>query len=502
MRQNLVLWGEIATDLKALLAIHLDEVEKKVTIHAFPKNELSDEVRDQLFNVWKNGGDYEFPEKSFQWEVNAEGDFSLPENIKLDRPQLLVNAQKDWLLRVQHAEILKLLHEEVNLLKIQADALTEYDQKIWNKTRALWDKVRKSQKEYKLQWEKVDELKFPINQIFDALKAFKRLSNEQSFEESLAMFKVFEKRIDDAKNDLIYPDKWNKIFNNLKLIQKDMKENQFKWKHRRQLQKDLNDVFSTLRNYRQVEFEKKAKDRVQHLKKTMNNLRSSIDRDKENYTMQVERMKHYTRGKMSDEEIERGLKSVRDKIKSKEKKLKDISKTLAQIKKKEEEKKKAEEQKKKEAEKKEAARKLAEEEKKKVAEEKEKGEKLAREEKKKAGADKVVEAEKSEASPCVVVDNNNEANVTTEQPLPEQNIDVVTAETAEKKNEGESKSEALKENNNQEHVPVVEPTVKEVAEVEKKEVKKENISEEVLNVEEKTVDTKKQDNQEGNPPKA
>ena len=318
--KNLVLWGEIATDLKALLAIHLDEIEKKVTIHAFPKNELTDEVRDQLFNVWKNGGDYEFPEESFNWEVDAEGDFSLPENIKLDRPQLLVRAQKDWMQRVQHAEIMKLLHEEVNLLKLQADALTEYSQDVWNQAKAIWDKVRSSQKEYKLPWEKVDELKLPINKVFDALKAFKRLSNEQSFEESLAMSKVFEKRIEVCKNDLIYPDQWSKIFNELKLIQKDMKENQFKWKHRRQLQNQLNDVFGTLREYRKVEHEKKSQERIEHLKKTLSNLRNSIERDKENYTLQVDRMKHYTRGKMSDEEIEKGLKGVRDKIKSKEKK--------------------------------------------------------------------------------------------------------------------------------------------------------------------------------------
>ena len=54
MNTRLVLWGEIGTDRKALIAIHLDEETAKIHIHAFPKEEVTKEIQDAVFVEWKN----------------------------------------------------------------------------------------------------------------------------------------------------------------------------------------------------------------------------------------------------------------------------------------------------------------------------------------------------------------------------------------------------------------------------------------------------------------
>ncbi|MEZ5024379.1 MAG: hypothetical protein R2728_14150 [Chitinophagales bacterium] len=66
----------------------------------------------------------------------------------------------------------------------------------------------------------------------------------------------------------------------------------------------------------------------------MNGLQHGIDQDLESYEHQVEKMKHYTRGKMSDEEIEAQFKHLKDKSADKKKKIKSIERTIRQLEKK------------------------------------------------------------------------------------------------------------------------------------------------------------------------
>ncbi len=86
MQQHLVVWGDIGTDRKALITIELVEEKGKVIYHAFPQEIVTKELQDKLFTIWKNGGDYIFPEDTLTWEIDSKADNLLPEEIKLHIP--------------------------------------------------------------------------------------------------------------------------------------------------------------------------------------------------------------------------------------------------------------------------------------------------------------------------------------------------------------------------------------------------------------------------------
>jgi len=140
MNTRLVLWGEIGTDRKALIAIHLDEETAKIHIHAFPKEEVTKEIQDAVFVEWKNGGEFTFPENAIHWEIDANSDTILPEEVKVDRLDVVLQSQHKWGKKLMSSKINQLLSDEVKLLEEKTSVVAEYDQSLWDKAKAQWEK--------------------------------------------------------------------------------------------------------------------------------------------------------------------------------------------------------------------------------------------------------------------------------------------------------------------------------------------------------------------------
>lgn len=331
MQQRIVTWGEIGTDLKALITIELDEANANIIINAFPKEKVSKELQDAIFNEWKNGGNFQFPETTYQWTVDAQQDNILPNNVRVDRPILITEAQSLWSRKLMSAKLNQLLNEEVTLLNQQLEGLKEFEQSLWDKAKTQWDKIADYQKKAEISWEQTTILKDKINLIFDSLKALKRINHEGDEEKTLQISKAFNKVIDELEDKLIYPDEWNNIFNELKKIQTNLKESPIKWSAKRKLQNKINDIYAALKKYRSTEFINKSKARIKQLNQILSGFKENIERDKENYKMQVEKMQHYTRGKLSETELQERFSHLFDRIKSKEEKIKNISKTINDI---------------------------------------------------------------------------------------------------------------------------------------------------------------------------
>lgn len=137
MQQRIVTWGEIGTDLKALITIELDEANANIIINAFPKEKVSKELQDAIFNEWKNGGNFQFPETTYQWTVDAQQDNILPNNVRVDRPILITEAQSLWSRKLMSAKLNQLLNEEVALLNQQLEGLKEFEQSLWDKAKKI-----------------------------------------------------------------------------------------------------------------------------------------------------------------------------------------------------------------------------------------------------------------------------------------------------------------------------------------------------------------------------
>lgn len=323
-----MMWGEVGTDQKVLFAIQLKEDENKVHIYGFPKEKVTKEIQDKLFSEWKNGGAFDFPEDIYHWQVSASEDNLLPEEVRVDRPEIVIAAQAAWGKKIMSARLNEVLVEEANLIEQKLESIQDYDQQLWDKTKELWAKISDYRKKGELSWEHTDVLKSKINAIFDGLKAVKRIDVEKTDEESVHNFKEFLRKIEEQTAKLIYPDEWDKVFDNLKVIQADIKDYALSWRHKRVLFDKLNDTFLDLRKYKKTEFINKTKDRIKNLNTTIGGIVSSVQRDKENYQTQFEKLMHYTRGKLSETEAAQRLGYILDRIKEKEDKIKNIKDTI------------------------------------------------------------------------------------------------------------------------------------------------------------------------------
>ena len=94
MMQNIVMWGEVGTDQKVLLAIKLKEEENKVHIFGFQKEKVTKEIQDKLFSEWKNGGEFDFPEGIYHWIVPASNDNILPDDVRICGQRFLIIESK------------------------------------------------------------------------------------------------------------------------------------------------------------------------------------------------------------------------------------------------------------------------------------------------------------------------------------------------------------------------------------------------------------------------
>lgn len=332
MNTRLVLWGEIGTDRKALIAIHLDEETAKIHTYAFPREEVSKEIQDALFVEWKNGGEYTFPDTAIHWEIDANSDSILPEEVKVERLDVVLQSQHKWSKKLMSSKINQLLTDEVKLLEEKASVVADYDQSLWDKAKAQWEKIASYQKKNEITWEQTTVLKDKINAVFEALKAVKRINHENEDQANAVLVKSYFKKLEDLQSKLIYNDQWKHIVDELKKIQTELKDAAIRWNQKRAIYNQVNTIFDDLRKYRMTEVVSKTQERITQLNKILSGLKDSIARDKESYAMQVEKMQHYTRGKLSEAELSNRFGFILDKTKEKETKVAGIMQTIAQLK--------------------------------------------------------------------------------------------------------------------------------------------------------------------------
>ena len=97
MRRKLVLWGSNAKDEKMLVALELLEKENVVHIYTFPESIATQELDDNLSKKWKDDIEVEFPAGYTKIERKLSvSDSLLPDDIKVERPDLITRAQAEW----------------------------------------------------------------------------------------------------------------------------------------------------------------------------------------------------------------------------------------------------------------------------------------------------------------------------------------------------------------------------------------------------------------------
>ena len=228
MRRKLVLWGANEKDEKMLVALELLEKENVVNIYTFPENVATEDFYKMMSEKWKDDIEVEFPNGFTKIERKLSmTDSILPDEIKVERPDLITRAQAEWHVVVLSSKLYGLYKSELEELKEKVDGLSEYDNVLWNELREFWGKVQNQVNDKNLFREHGASLREKTNQLFDKLKDLKK-SLESEFEvQSKKYMDDFRQELSEIEEKVEKGLGLSPLFEDLKKVQAKIKDFKF-----------------------------------------------------------------------------------------------------------------------------------------------------------------------------------------------------------------------------------------------------------------------------------
>ncbi len=338
MKRRLVLWGENAAEEKHLYAIDLQEENSKVEIYAFPLEQVTETFSQDMMSKWRNGEELPFPEKHKTYERPLNlSETLLPEDVKVDRTDLVNRAQTEWNFVVMSGKLQQAYTSELEDIKMRIQRLESYDSGMWEELKTFWNKVQTQIRDKNLFGEQATQLRKATDEAFDMMKALRKKMNEAFTEESaerkdkfMASLKDIEQKVE--KNLGLKP-----LFEELKSIQRDFNNTKFIQRHRQDVWNKLDGLFKVVKEKRfgdKASTKSSPKGRLENryngLLRAMQKMKSSIGRDESDLKFEKKRIEK-TDGQLELQMRQAKLKMIEERLKSKQTKLDDMLKTQKEL---------------------------------------------------------------------------------------------------------------------------------------------------------------------------
>ncbi|MDF1698660.1 MAG: hypothetical protein P1U56_22600 [Saprospiraceae bacterium] len=338
MKRKIVLWGTNEKEEKILVALHLLDKEGKVNLYTFNENIATEDFYNKMLNQWREGVEVEFPEGYTLMERPlsiSEG--ILPEEIKVDRPDIVTRAQTEWHFVILSSKLFEMYKSELEDLTETVQSLREFDNKIWNEMRTFWSKVQEQVIEKNLFRDHASILKTKTNRLFDHLKALKR-KVEEEFEANSAKHKeTFMSELQAIEEKIEKGLGLKPIFEELKSLDHKLKGKKFTKTDRNSIWKRLDAAFKIVKEKRFGDKGQAATSnlgrhqrRYDGLINAINKMEKSISRDKDDQKYQ-DRKIATTDGQLEMQIRQAKIKMIDERVKSKELKLQDMYKTRQEL---------------------------------------------------------------------------------------------------------------------------------------------------------------------------
>ncbi len=339
MRRKLVLWGSNAKDEKMLVALELLEKENVVHIYTFPESIATQDLDDNLSKKWKDDIEVEFPAGYTKIERKLSvSDSLLPDDIKVERPDLITRAQAEWHFVVLSSKLYGMYKAEMEEFKEKIDALTNYDKSVWDELVNFWSKVQDQVNEKNLFREHGAALREKSNSLFEKLKELKK-SFESEFEtQSKKYMDSFSEELNQIEEKIEKGLGLAPLFEDLKKIQQKIKDFQFTRKDRDNLWNKIDDTFKKLKEKRgnaggspQGNNElARTEARYKGLLGAIQKMENSVNFDQKDLDYESKRAAN-SDGQLESQLRQAKINMIAERIKSKQEKIDDMQKTKLEL---------------------------------------------------------------------------------------------------------------------------------------------------------------------------
>lgn len=343
MRNKIVLWGTDAADERILVALELKIAENKVMIYTFSEALASDDFYQQMMDNWRNDKEEAvvFPEghQSYTRELSITESI-LPEEIKVERTDLIQRAQTEWHFVVLSSKLSDAYRNELKELEEKLASLKDYDKELWASLKNFWGKVQQQMRDRTLLREHADEIKARTNKAFDALKNLRSKMDDEFRDRSKENMQRFTEVMDEVETRIKENTHLNKIFDELKRLQKDLRGAAFTKEHRNKLWQRIDNAFKEVKAKRFGDREdnngrsnsplNRITSRYNGLLNAIEKMERSIKRDEDDLAFQARKIDR-TDGQLEAQIRQAKVQMIEQRVNSKREKYEDMLKTKVQL---------------------------------------------------------------------------------------------------------------------------------------------------------------------------
>ena len=337
MKKKIVLWGSDENDKKLLLALELLPKENTVKLYSFPEEIATEDFYNQLMNDWREDKEVTFPEGHtlIDRPLSMTEDL-LPENIKVQRTDIITRAKTEWHFVVLSTKLYDLYQSELDEFKDRISRLADYDGAIFEEMKAFWTKVSEQARERNLFRGQTEKLKKQTNELFDRLKELRSKANAEFSKFSKENKETFSKRLAEINEKIEKGLGLNPIFDELKNIQNEFKAAKFTREDRSSLWQSIDEAFKKVKEkkYGKEQSSSTGPSRLQRryegLLSAIDKMEKSIARDEKDIAFQTKRADE-TQGQLEMQIRQAKVKMVQERIDSKKEKLSDMLTTKAEL---------------------------------------------------------------------------------------------------------------------------------------------------------------------------
>jgi DNA repair exonuclease SbcCD ATPase subunit len=341
MRRKLVLWGSNGKDEKMLVALELLEKENVVNIYTFPESVATEDFYKTMSEKWKDDVEVEFPAGFTKIERKLSvSDSLLPDEIKVERPDLITRAQAEWHFVVLSSKLYGLYKSELEELKDKVEGLTDYDNVMWEELRNFWGKVQNQVNDKNLFREHGAALREKTNHLFDKLKELKKSLEDEFESQSKKYAEKFSNDLADIEDKIDKGMGLSPLFEDLKKIQARIKDFKFTKDDRNEIWNKIDSTFKKLKekrgsggggggqqgNNNLARLEARYNGLIVAIKK----MQSSIDFDQKDLDFQTKKVAD-SDGQLESQLRQAKIRMIEERVKSKQEKLDDMNLTKADL---------------------------------------------------------------------------------------------------------------------------------------------------------------------------
>ncbi len=338
MRRKIVLWGSNERDEKMLVALELLEQENLVNIYTFPENVATEDFYKEMNEKWRDDIEVEFPTSFTKIERKLSvTDSLLPEEIKVERTDLVNRAQAEWHFMVLSTKLHGMYKAELDELKEKVDSLSDFDSNTWDELKEFWGKVQNQVNERNLFREHGAALREKTNNLFDKLKEYKKKLDKDFETKSKEIVESFTKELNEIEEKIEKGLGLNPLFEDLKKLQAKVNQYQFTRSDRNKVWASIDKTFKKLKETRGTASQQNTNNNLARLEARFSGLinaigkmQKSIDFDQNELDFQNKRIEQ-TDGSLEAQLRIAKIRMIQERINSKQEKLDDMLKTQNEI---------------------------------------------------------------------------------------------------------------------------------------------------------------------------